>query len=291
MAILQKYFRCFALLMSFTTLLYPQKRERIAVLPLCGSSETYLAGITIENTLLELFTSKNKFEVVERSELERVLSEQRLGLSGLVSESSAIRVGEMLGADFLLLGSITNAEILYTVNRNCYLYVGKVTANVKIVETETGAIIGSITESAFSHRYGQGFLSPSEELFILASQNLAKNHLYYKIWNFFPEEGYVIQIVGQEGDKVRALVDLGSETGVQKGDRFIVFRRNGSIIHPVTGGRIPGKMVKLAEGKVKEVDAFTSVIEIKTEAYINVGDQVRSKEKKRSVWNQLLDGR
>lgn len=44
--------------------------------------------------------------LVSRNELERVIQEQKLGLTGLVDEQSAQRVGEILGVDEIVVGSI-----------------------------------------------------------------------------------------------------------------------------------------------------------------------------------------
>ncbi len=47
-------------------------------------------------------------QVVERDQLERVLKEQKLGYSGLVNMESAKKIGELLGAEGMLLGTIND---------------------------------------------------------------------------------------------------------------------------------------------------------------------------------------
>ncbi len=65
----------------------------------------YLEGI-IWGLLLYDFSRIPGVSLVERRDLERVLDEQRLRLQGLVEdEEEAIRVGELLGADYLLHGT------------------------------------------------------------------------------------------------------------------------------------------------------------------------------------------
>ena len=46
------------------------------------------------------------FEVVERRELARVLKEQKLGGSGLLNKKTIAKVGEVLGIDAIVTGSI-----------------------------------------------------------------------------------------------------------------------------------------------------------------------------------------
>lgn len=55
-------------------------------------------------------------QVVERDQLERVLKEQKLGYSGLVNMSSARKIGELLGAEGMLLGTISDMGNAITIN-------------------------------------------------------------------------------------------------------------------------------------------------------------------------------
>jgi curli biogenesis system outer membrane secretion channel CsgG len=51
---------------------------------------------------------KKGFTVVERKELERVLAEQKIGLSGLFKPETTKKIGEMLGVDGLVIGEVTS---------------------------------------------------------------------------------------------------------------------------------------------------------------------------------------
>lgn len=57
----------------------------------------------------ELVATKN-FTVVERSKIEDVLSEQNLGASGRVSAGTGARIGKLLGAQYLIAGTVTAYE-------------------------------------------------------------------------------------------------------------------------------------------------------------------------------------
>ncbi|MFH2204056.1 MAG: CsgG/HfaB family protein, partial [Elusimicrobiota bacterium] len=50
------------------------------------------------------------YSVVERSRLESIIDEQKLGISGLFAQSSAKDLGRILGVDALFLGQITSFE-------------------------------------------------------------------------------------------------------------------------------------------------------------------------------------
>ncbi|MBN1410137.1 MAG: hypothetical protein JW969_04780 [Spirochaetales bacterium] len=79
--------------------------------------QDYLAGL-IEGVLLYDLTRQDNLEVVERASLENVLREQELQLSSLVNNyDSAVRVGKILGADYLLKGTYVSLgnEIVVTI--------------------------------------------------------------------------------------------------------------------------------------------------------------------------------
>jgi len=51
------------------------------------------------------------FEIIEREKLVRILDEQKLGQSGIVNESTAKQVGQMLGVDALIFGEVTSYRV------------------------------------------------------------------------------------------------------------------------------------------------------------------------------------
>jgi curli biogenesis system outer membrane secretion channel CsgG len=55
----------------------------------------------------ELVKSGGKFRVIERSQLEAILREKNLALSGDVDASSAVKAGKLLGVKYLLTGAVT----------------------------------------------------------------------------------------------------------------------------------------------------------------------------------------
>jgi curli biogenesis system outer membrane secretion channel CsgG len=62
---------------------------------------------SLQNQVVNLGT----FTVVERSRVEKIMEELRLGQSGALDPNTAAKLGRMLGADALVLGSIASVEI------------------------------------------------------------------------------------------------------------------------------------------------------------------------------------
>ena len=82
-----------------------------------------------------------RFRVVEREQLEAMMKESQLTLSGDVDPSTAIRVGKVLGVNYLLTGAVTEYGIT-DVSKS----VGKrkpfaVALQAKLIDTSTGEIV------------------------------------------------------------------------------------------------------------------------------------------------------
>jgi curli biogenesis system outer membrane secretion channel CsgG len=80
-----------------------------------GRSQYGDVGAIISDKLLGYLASKSIklefFEVVDRNQLDMVIKEQQLTLSGLMDESTTADIGELQGVDVLLVGNITKNYI------------------------------------------------------------------------------------------------------------------------------------------------------------------------------------
>ena len=100
----------------------------------------------------------NRFEVVERAEVDDIIGEQDLGAEGRTTIATAPKVGQMLGASLLVMGAVTQFEqnassggggigIPIPYVGSARLGGAKVTAYVKInlrlVDTTTGKIVAT----------------------------------------------------------------------------------------------------------------------------------------------------
>jgi TolB-like protein len=65
-------------------------------------------GKAFSTMLVTEFSGRPGMRVVERQQLNDLLTEQKLALSGRVDESTAVEVGKLLGAQYVFLGSVTS---------------------------------------------------------------------------------------------------------------------------------------------------------------------------------------
>ena len=65
-------------------------------------------GKAVSAMLVTEFSGRDGIQVVERQDLNALLQEQRLALSGRVDESSAVEIGKLLGAQYMFYGQVAS---------------------------------------------------------------------------------------------------------------------------------------------------------------------------------------
>ncbi|ODN42705.1 CsgG/HfaB family protein [Piscirickettsia litoralis] len=120
-------------------------RGQLAVVPEEYSAMTNMLTDGLINTLV----SSHKFKVLTRDRVTSVINEQKFAESGYVSPEQAVKTGKLLGADYLVTGSIQMLEtkmrrekIPYTheVKRQRY---GLLVANIQVIDAHTGQIVAA----------------------------------------------------------------------------------------------------------------------------------------------------
>ncbi|MBN1830088.1 MAG: hypothetical protein JW884_13235 [Deltaproteobacteria bacterium] len=107
-----------------------KQQALIAIFPLEDlrpSEETRGLGEDMAASLTDGLSAMKDVQVVERRDLKKIMEEIGLGLSGAIDQETAIKVGKLLGANHLLIGSFMK-------------FRDKVTINARLVRTETGEI-------------------------------------------------------------------------------------------------------------------------------------------------------
>ncbi|MBL7963188.1 MAG: hypothetical protein JNM31_05000 [Flavobacteriales bacterium] len=83
-------------------------RYAIAVLPFSSPSGRKDQAARVQAYATSALTELGDpfVQVVDRENMDRILEEQRLGLSGVVDEQTAVRVGNLMGAQAVLMGTV-----------------------------------------------------------------------------------------------------------------------------------------------------------------------------------------
>ncbi len=143
------------------------------------------------------------FDVVERDKLNTILKEQAFSNSGMVDPNSAVQMGAMLGAQYLMTGKVISANIGkkkfsgYGVTSTKTTFVLK--ASTRVLDTKTGRVMFSSTETASSSTQGTGnlnvstggasFVSLAERIAYRFADKLAKRSAKFK-----PEKQEIVMV-------------------------------------------------------------------------------------------------
>jgi TolB-like protein len=105
--------------------------KNLAILNLSASSQKLKAagiGETVASLLANTLSQSTIFRLVEREGMSKIMKEQALASSGLVSEENAVKTGNLLGAELLLDGSVGE--------------VGEeVVINLRLTDVEKGTVV------------------------------------------------------------------------------------------------------------------------------------------------------
>jgi tetratricopeptide (TPR) repeat protein len=87
------------------------------------------------------------FSIAERTEMERILKEQQLGMSGVIDDTQAAAVGKVLGIDAIITGS-TNWTESYENNNTRRTRKVRASMSMKIVSITTGQVLAIFSKDA-----------------------------------------------------------------------------------------------------------------------------------------------
>jgi TolB-like protein len=207
-------------------------RLSIAVLPFESKGlGNDLGSIDLLDKLITGFVNINRFKVIERALLEKILEEQKLGMSGIVDASTAAEIGKGIGVDAVVVGSVTRGS-------------GALSIDARLIDTETAQIVTA--KDAYSANIS------FQEISQMITQLAEKIKAELPVVN-----GYVI---GTSDDKVT--VDIGRANNIKKGMKCIVYREGAPIVHPVTGKVIAREIDELCEVQITEVFDVYSICKI-----------------------------
>ncbi len=109
------------------------QNKYVAVLPFTYAHDEVSSGSTLVAERLTTELVSRQVAVVERSQLEKVVGEIKLEMSGAVDAVSAQKLGKMLGVDAVVTGTLNDFD-----NRETEV-------NARLIRTETGEILAADT--------------------------------------------------------------------------------------------------------------------------------------------------
>lgn len=281
------------LFLSFQTALASE--IKIAVLPVDeGNINWYgwnedeiISGITEKIT--NEMVNKKGINVIERSELEAVIDEQNFGHSGRIDSSTASKIGELLGVDYLLTSTVTQMQV----EESGGISVGPLSVNSlkafvnitgRVVNTQTAEIVDSASgkskkkESSLSidelkgvsfgsKAFSESVLGKSiDEAVALLVDSVEIDKLNPSSRNY--NNIKVVKILGE-----KLIINAGSSAGISEGD-------NGEIIRLVEVEGLD-EAVKMPVGEIRvysvnnKNSAIVRIVDIESGESVQKGDMIK----------------
>jgi curli biogenesis system outer membrane secretion channel CsgG len=255
-------------------------------------------GQGVSDMLVTKLVESGQYIVVERNELDAILKEQGLGQSGLVTQQSAAKVGQLLGVEMMVTGSISEfGEKKSKVGGGIGSFGGfnigvatktaRVAVDIRLVNTSTGEIIAAKSADGEDSSTGLDNVGIEDVNFHnsktwdntqlgIASRIAIEKCVDYvnEGMSGIPWEGKIIKASGGT-----VFMKPGSKGGVEPGMKFSVYRPGEELIDPDTGLSLGSE-----ESKIGQIEYLSDIADgkagkaiVKSGTGMQAGDLIRIK--------------
>ena len=128
--------------------------KKIAIIPFSyadGRAGVSKDGSVISERLTIKMINSHKFEIIERSVLDKVMTELKLQNSGMIDATSAQQLGKVLGVEAIITGTIVETS------------GGQIEVNARLIKTETAQAIGASQVTVDKNWIGDASAAPQPE--------------------------------------------------------------------------------------------------------------------------------
>lgn len=91
--------------------------------------------------IMDMLLDSGRIRLIERDKLDKIISEQQLGETGLVDADSAAKIGKLAGVDAVLIGEIVPQKLNKKDKSNEPEF--EVTISGRLINTTTGEVLAS----------------------------------------------------------------------------------------------------------------------------------------------------
>jgi curli biogenesis system outer membrane secretion channel CsgG len=273
-------------------------------------------GKGVADLLVDKLVASGVYQVYERKNMDKILTEQNFSNSDRANPATAARIGQLIGVDAIIIGSITQfgrddkstevGAIGRVTGRYGISGVGKkeskavVALNARLINVDTGEVMGVASGQGTSTRSGTALTgsggaqtSSGGGYYDMTSRNFASTIIGEAV-NKATEQ--LAQGVDGNADrisirsvKMQALVadvsgdtliiNAGSRVGLKVGDKLLISRSNREVKDPATGRVIKRIEDQIGELVITEVDDSSATGKFSGAGMPQVGDIVKTPEK------------
>jgi len=250
-----------------------QVKKRVAVFSFqdkTDGSHHWWSGVSVgegmSDMLITALVKSGRYQVMERGEIQKILDEQSLGQSGVVTQESAAKVGQMLGVELAVFGAVTEfgwAEgnvggslAKKGLGLGVKTSSATVAVDVRMVNTSTGEIIAA--EDVRKQESKKG-LSVSTEKFDFDNRDKFDESLVGKATRQAIDT--IVEMIDSNMEKIpwqakiikadaSVYINAGAGVGLQVGQELDVFRAGEELVDPDTGISLGSEETKVGTIKI-----------------------------------------
>ncbi len=284
---------------------------RIAVLPFEDGSikrtwgNEFSLGKGVADELVTALLATERFRLIEREEVDKVLKEQNIGKGGVLDPQTAAKIGKILGVQYLVIGRITDFstkeddDILANPNHNNPMGMritratSRVSIDARLVDATTAVILTSVTGTGKKKTVNLGIIT-KEGGISFGDKDFKKSDLGRAFRQAANSTARQLAIKAYDGmvpititglvayvSADRIIINVGKKDGVESGMVFKVFHKLENLKDPITGQLIGEATEPVAEIIVTEVKEKSATCKTSTritaDFEISVSDLVESK--------------
>lgn len=121
----------------------PGKTMRVAILPFKPNPLYPVSGELAYEAFSASILEVKGYTAVDRGAVDQIVKEQKLTQSGVFDQEKAIEIGKLLGAEGIILGTVTE----YTPRKFLMFPPAKVSLAARLVNTQTGEVEWTATQT------------------------------------------------------------------------------------------------------------------------------------------------
>ncbi|HZU33321.1 MAG TPA: CsgG/HfaB family protein [Candidatus Angelobacter sp.] len=295
------------------------QKKRVAVLDFdYGTVQQYVYGIYgsnqdvgkgITDMLVEKLVTDGKYSVIERKALDKILAEQNFSNSDRANPATAAKIGQILGVDAIIMGSITkfgrdDKQKSYGglgggrfglggagIKKSESKAVCAISA--RLVDVNTGEILSAVTGEGESKRSGTSLVGGGIGSggggaggFDTHASNFGQTLLGEAVTQAVSDVGLKldnastslptrkVEVSGVVADVSgnTLIINVGSKTGLKVGDKLEISHAGRQIKDPATGKVLKTITTKVGDGVVTEIDADSATLNFTGSGPVKVGD-------------------
>ena len=260
---------------------YTGPKKRIAVTKFENKVRGVYGNWKLGEGFSEMLTTElmktGQFVVVERQALQDVVGEQELGQSGLVKKETAAKVGQILGAQIIVRGVVSE----FTLNESGggagigiagFRLGGRssnahVAVDIRLVDTATGQVlqshnaVGKAESSGVSVGVSRGDVDFGADTFKntplgQATRQAIRDAVQFIILNM-EKMPFTAKVIKIEGNKV--YINAGSQMNIRNGFKFYAYSVGEDIVDPDTGLKLGADEKLVGTVEVRDVQEKYSI--------------------------------